>query len=163
MRKAYSIDEEGLYTFTDKVTSRDIVELAASIMEQRMERGATLTSPDETKRYLSLQIGTLEQEVFCCIFLDTGHRVISFERMFNGTIDGATVHPREVVKAALKWNAAAVILTHNHPSGRVEPSAADQALTRRLQEALSLVDVRLLDHIVVGGAETMSFAERGLL
>jgi DNA repair protein RadC len=97
------------------------------------------------------------------LFLDNRHRVISFDQMFTGTIDGASVHPREVVKRALQHNAAAVILTHNHPSGIAEPSRADISLTRRLTDSLALIDVRVLDHIVVGGVETVSFAERGLI
>ena len=102
-------------------------------------------------------------EVFAALFLDTRHRVICFEELFSGTIDGASVHPREVVRRALAHNAAAVILSHNHPSGVAEPSDADRRVTERLRDALSLVDVRVLDHIVVGDRETASFAERGWL
>jgi DNA repair protein RadC len=101
--------------------------------------------------------------VFCVLFLTNRHRVIAFEEMFRGTIDGATVHPREVVKQALRLNAAAVILAHNHPSGVSEPSRADEAITRRLRDALALVDIRVLDHLIVGGSEITSLAERGLL
>jgi DNA repair protein RadC len=101
--------------------------------------------------------------VFTCLFLDNRHRVIECEELFRGTIDGASVHPREVVKRALQLNAAALILAHNHPSGVAEPSQADQQLTRRLREALGLVDIRVLDHLVVGDGEAVSFAERGLL
>ena len=115
------------------------------------------------KKYLVTQFADLGHEVFACLFLDTRHRVIRYEEMFRGTIDGCSVHPREVVKAALTANAAAVILAHNHPSGMAEPSRADTQLTRRLTDALALVDVRVLDHMVVGGAETVSFAESGLL
>lgn len=163
MIKPYTIDRDGLYSFTDKVRPQDIIDLAAKIMDQQVSRGEHLTATDQTKRYLSLQIGRLEHEIFCCLFLDNRHRVISFDRMFTGTIDGASVYPREVVKAALKHNASAVIFAHNHPSGVSEPSPADHALTRRLQDALNLVDVRVLDHIVVGESEATSFAERGLV
>jgi len=104
----------------------------------------------------------LEHEVFCCCFLDNRHRVIAFEEMFRGTVDGTSVHPREVVKRALAHNAVALVLAHNHPSGVSDPSAADELITRRLKEALALVDIRLLDHIVVG-ADVSSMAERGLL
>jgi DNA repair protein RadC len=109
------------------------------------------------------QLAAREHEVFICIFLDNPHRVIAMDEMFRGTIDGASVHPREVVKCALQHNAAAVILAHNHPSGVPEPSRADISLTRRLSEALALIDVRVLDHFIVGGSELVSFAERGLI
>ena len=109
------------------------------------------------------QLAAREHEVFICIFLDNPHRVIAMDEMFRGTIDGASVHPREVVKCALQYNAAAVILAHNHPSGVPEPSKADISLTRRLTDALALIDVRVLDHFIVGGSELVSFAERGLI
>ena len=109
------------------------------------------------------QLAAREHEVFICIFLDNPHRVIAMDEMFRGTIDGASVHPREVVKCALQYNAAAVILAHNHPSGVPEPGRADTSLTRRLSEALELIDVRVLDHFIVGGSELVSFAARGLI
>jgi DNA repair protein RadC len=112
---------------------------------------------------LSLKLGTLDHEVFALIFLDKRHRVISYLEMFRGTIDGASVHPREVVKEVLKQNAAAVILAHPHPSGVAEPSQADEFITTRLKEALGLIDVRVLDHIIIAGADSTSMAERGLL
>ncbi len=101
--------------------------------------------------------------MFCCLFLDNRNRVISFDELFRGTIDGASVHPREVVKIALQRNAAAVILAHNHPSGVAEPSQADEIITRRLRDALGLVDIRILDHFVIGEGDCVSFAERGLI
>ena len=109
------------------------------------------------------KLGGLEREVFAAVFLDTRHRLIEYAELFQGTIDGAEVHPREVVRQALRCNAAAVLVAHNHPSGTVEPSAADRAVTARLKQALALVDVRLLDHVVVGGTETASMAARGLV
>jgi DNA repair protein RadC len=112
---------------------------------------------------LSLKLGTLERENFAVIFLDRRYRLISYQEMFQGTTDGASVHPREVVKEALKQNAAAVILAHPHPSGVVEPSQADELITTRLRDSLSSVDIRVLDHIIVAGGETTSLAERGLL
>jgi DNA repair protein RadC len=145
------------------------VELSASLelgrryLESRLRRSSVLQSPADTRRFLEARLKGLAQEVFACLFLDSRHRVICFEEMFHGTIDGASVHPREVVRRALSHNAAAVIITHNHPSGVAEPSRSDRALTRRLQEATALVDVRLLDHVVVGEGETVSFAERGWL
>jgi DNA repair protein RadC len=114
----YEIDPEGCYVFVRKAT---ILNLASNILETRMRRSETLQNPNEAKLYLSLQLGDLEREVFCCMFLDNRHRVIAFEKLFRRTIDGTSVHAREVVKAALKWNAAAVMFAHNHPSGVVDP------------------------------------------
>ena len=105
----------------------------------------------------------LEHELFCCLFLDNRHRVIKFDEMFRGTIDGTSVYPREVVKEALAVNAAAVILAHNHPSGVAEPSQADERITKRLKSALELVDIRLLDHLIIGDGEATSLASRGML
>ena len=116
-----------------------------------------------TREFLRARLRDLPHEVFCCVYLDNRHRVIAFEELFRGTIDGASVHPREVVKHALARNAAALILVHNHPSGLAEPSQADELITRRLKEALALVDIRVLDHLVVGDGVCESFAERGLL
>ena len=141
-----------------------VVKRALTILrEQLAEPGEILSDPEAVKRYLVLQLATREHEVFICIFLDNRHRVIAMDEMFRGTIDGASVHPREVVKCALQYNAAAVILAHNHPSGVPEPSRADISLTRRLSDALALVDVRVLDHFIVGGSDLVSFAERGLI
>lgn len=159
----YITDKEGNYIFLDKVSPSNIIALATYIIKRRFARGAFLTDPNATKRYLTLHLGHLEHEVFSCIFLDNRHRIISFDIMFYGTIDGASVHPREVVKKALAYNAAAVIFAHNHPSGIPEPSQADQSITQRLKSALSLVDIRVIDHIVVGESEPVSFAERGML
>jgi DNA repair protein RadC len=128
-----------------------------------LQRGDTLADPDTTRRFLQARLRGYPHEVFACLFLDNRHRVIKYEALFRGTIDGASVHPREVVKAALGHNAAAVILAHNHPSGVAEPSQADLHLTRRLREALGLVDIRVLDHLIIGDGEAISFAERGLL
>ena len=141
-----------------------VIEHALTILSSRLAQpGVCIDTPDKTRQYLSLQLSQKEHEVFCCLFLDNRHRVIGFGELFQGTIDGASVHPREVVKEALKRNAAAVIFSHNHPSGVSEPSRADIQLTRRLSDALALIDVRVLDHIVVGAGETTSFAERGLI
>ena len=120
-------------------------------------------NPRATRDYLRLQLAPRDHEVFAILFLDNRHRVIEFVPLFRGTIDGASVHPREVVKEALSRNAAAVILAHNHPSGVAEPSQADELITNRLRDALALVDVRVLDHFVVTGDAIVSFAERGLL
>ncbi|KPK41001.1 MAG: hypothetical protein AMJ69_00325 [Gammaproteobacteria bacterium SG8_47] len=126
-------------------------------------RGESLSSPDQAQRFLSARLGAYPYEVFAGLFLDARHRVLAWEELFRGSIDGASVHPREVVRRALHYNAAALILAHNHPSGVAEPSQADRAVTQRLQQALALVDVRVLDHIVVGHGQTVSFAARGLL
>ena len=142
-----------------------IIQSALNILEKQITYrtdSLALTSPEASKDYVKLQLARYEHEVFACLWLDNRNRVINFNKLFRGTIDGASVYPREVVKAALKHNAAAVIFAHNHPSGVAEPSQADEAITRRLKEALSLIDVRVLDHLVVG-SEVISFAERGLL
>ena len=156
-------DITGTYTALRELSSADILIMARELLSDQFCRGEAISSPKESADYLVSQLGPLEHEVFSVLFLDNRNRVISFDRMFAGTIDGASVHPREVVKRALQHNAAVVILSHNHPSGLPEPSRADISLTRRLVDALALVDVRVLDHIVVGGVETVSFAERGLL
>jgi DNA repair protein RadC len=142
-----------------------LIHQALSILDRRLRTtdDVFITNPEDTRTYLRLKLAEREAEVFCVLFLTNRHRVIAFAEMFRGTIDGASVHPREVVKAALRLNSAAVILAHNHPSGVAEPSRADEAITRRLKEALALVDVRVLDHLIVGGSEITSFAERGLL
>jgi DNA repair protein RadC len=128
-----------------------------------LKRGDAITSPEATRRYLAARLRAEQREVFACLFLDNRHRVLAYEPLFFGTVDGATVHPREVVKRTLALNAAAVILAHNHPSGVAEPSRADERITARLKEALALVDVRVLDHIIIGDGEMVSLAERGLL
>lgn len=140
-----------------------VLEMGRRHLSATMKEGDLLTSPDLVRNYLSAQLRHQLQEVFAVLFLDNQHRLIAYEEMFFGTIDGASVYPREVVKKALAKNAAAVILSHNHPSGIAEPSQADQRITRRLQDALQLVDVRVIDHMVVGDREVISFAERGLL
>ncbi len=140
-----------------------VLEMGRRHLSATMKEGDLLTSPHLVRNYLSAQLRHQAQEVFAVLFLDNQHRLIAYEEMFFGTIDGASVYPREVVKKALAKNAAAVILAHNHPSGIAEPSQADQHITRRLQDALQLVDVRVIDHMVVGDKEVVSFAERGLL
>ncbi len=140
-----------------------VLEIGRRYLEARLEREDALTSPQHTLRYLMTRLRHYPHEVFAALFLDNRHRVITYEELFRGTINGASVHPREVVKRALAHNAAALILAHNHPSGVAEPSAADRSLTRKLTEALSLVDIRVLDHIVIGDGEAYSFAEHGLM
>jgi DNA repair protein RadC len=139
------------------------VEIARRQLSETLRAGPSLASPKATRDYLSARLRDLEHEVFCCLYLDKRHRLIHCEELFRGTIDGASVHPREIVKLALQRNSAAVIIAHNHPSGVPEPSQADEFITQRVKEALALVDIRLLDHIIIGDGATVSLAERGLV
>lgn len=143
--------------------AEEVLAQARRVLSHRVRRGATMSSPQAEKDHLRLEIGVLEHEVFCVLFLDAQYRIIELKQMFRGTVTQTSVYPREVVKTALALNSAAVILAHNHPSGAAEPSRADEFLTQTLKTALALVDVRVLDHFVVGGAEVRSFAELGLL
>jgi DNA repair protein RadC len=139
------------------------VEIARRQLTETLRTGPSLASPRATRDFLLARLRDREHEVFCCLYLDNRHRLIHFEELFRGTIDGASVHPREVVKQALLWNSAAVIVAHNHPSGIPEPSQADEIITQRVKHALALVDIRLLDHIIVGDGASVSLAERGLI
>ncbi|NOS89916.1 MAG: DNA repair protein RadC [Methylococcaceae bacterium] len=140
-----------------------VLEMAKRHFKEILQRGSALTSPDMTRAYLSAQLRGYSYEVFACLFLDNQHRVIQLEELFRGTIDGASVYPREVVKQALFHNAAAVIFAHNHPSGIAEPSQADQHITEKLKQALALFDIRVLDHFIIGDGMPYSFAEHGLI
>ena len=144
-------------------TLRALPELARRYFAGSLPRGEAIRNPADTSGYLQARMRHLEHELFCCLFLDNRHRVIRFDEMFRGTIDGTSVYPREVVKEALAVNAAAVILAHNHPSGVAEPSQADERITKRLKSALDLVDIRLLDHLIIGDGEATSLAARGML
>lgn len=157
------IEVTGPHATVRELSPDEVIDLARNILAEKFCRNTTITSPADLKDYLIVQLGSREQEVFACMFLDTRHRVISFDILFYGTLNGTAVYPREVVKRALLYNAGAVILVHNHPSGVAEPSRADETLTSRLAESLKLIDVRVLDHVVVAGGEVVSFAERGLL
>lgn len=139
------------------------VELAKRHLHEQMRIGLPLASPQATHRYLQAQLRDRPYEVFCCMYLDSRHRLIAFEELFRGTVDCAHVHPREVLRQALLHNATALIVAHNHPSGVLEPSPADDFITRRLKDLLALMDVRLADHIIVGESRCYSFAEHGLL
>ncbi len=139
------------------------LELYRRYFEAGLRRGSVITRPDDMRRLLQAKLAGHQREVFACLFLDNRHRLLGFEELFYGTINAATVHPREIVKRALHFNAAAVIVAHNHPSGVAEPSRADATLTIRIKDALGLIDVRLLDHFVVGDGELVSLAERGLV
>ncbi|WP_295514435.1 DNA repair protein RadC [uncultured Pseudomonas sp.] len=140
-----------------------VLEMGRRHLAEGLRRDSALESPQQVRDYLKARLRHEPHEIFGCLFLDTRHRVLAFEALFHGTIDGASVYPRQVVKRALTHNAAAVILTHNHPSGVAEPSQADRLLTDRLKEALALVDVRVLDHFIVGDGEPLSMAEYGWL
>jgi len=136
---------------------------AVGILEARIRNTKAFTTPSDVKQFCQLQIAQEKDERFCCMFMDNQHRLIAFEKVFRGTVDSASVYPRVIVRRALELNAAAVIFTHNHPSGVPEPSQADISITKRLKDALALVDVRVLDHVVVGTCGTSSMAESGLL
>ena len=142
---------------------RALPELARRFYAESLPAGMAIRSPTDTERFLQSRMRHLDHELFCCLYLDNRHRVLRFDELFRGTIDGTSVYPREVVKEALAVNAAAVILAHNHPSGVAEPSQADERITRRLKSALELVDIRLLDHLVVGDGRATSLAARGIL
>ena len=140
-----------------------VLEMGSRHMGEALQRGELLTDPNATRRYLAARLRDRPYEVFAALFLDNRHRIIAFEELFRGTINGASVHPREVLRRCLSLNAAALIIAHNHPSGVAEPSAADRSLTDRLRETLAQIDVRLLDHIIIGDGATVSLAERGLI
>jgi DNA repair protein RadC len=139
------------------------MELVRRCLKEELHAGSALTSPGAVRDYLRLAIAAREHEVFVCLWLDAQHRVLSIEELFRGTLTQTSVYPREIVKSALRANAAAVIFAHNHPSGVAQPSQADELLTRNLKEALALVEVKVLDHFIVAGNQAISFAERGLL
>jgi len=140
-----------------------IPELARRYFSESLPSGETIRSPADTEVFMQARMRHLDHELFCCLFLDNRHRVLRFDELFRGTIDGTSVYPREVVKEALAVNAAAVILAHNHPSGVAEPSQADERITKRLKSALELVDIRLLDHLIIGDGKATSLARRGLI
>jgi DNA repair protein RadC len=140
-----------------------VLELARRALRERLDRGSALSSPQAVRDYLRLKLQDRPHEVFGVVFLDAQNRILAVEELFRGTLTQTSVYPREVVKRALAHNAAAAIFAHNHPSGVAEPSRSDEALTMALRQALALVDVKVLDHFVIGGGTAMSFAERGLL
>jgi len=145
-------------------SDQQTIQAALTLLESQLrEPGASFTSSHAARDWLRLQLASLEREEFTALFLDNQHRLIAHDTLFIGTINHTQVHPREVVKAALKHNAAAILVAHCHPSGLAEPSDADRRITQRLKQALDLVDIRLLDHLVVGGMDIVSFAERGWL
>ena len=140
-----------------------VLEIARRYLLENLQRDTVLSSPRATRDYLALQLTGLQREVFACLFVDAQNQLLAYEELFRGTLDGASVYPREVLKRVLYHNAAAVIFAHNHPSGIAEPSQADHRITERLKQSLGLIDVKVLDHVVVAGGDTVSFAERGWL
>ncbi len=142
--------------------AESLTDLALRVLAAKHEKGRTLENPEQTQAYLRLHLAERPNEVFVCLFLDSKHRLIAMEELFQGTIDGASVHPREVVRRAIQVNAAALIVAHNHPSGVAEPSQADVRITHRLRDALSLLDIRVLDHVVVATEGSVSLAARSL-
>ncbi|EBH1933575.1 DNA repair protein RadC [Salmonella enterica] len=153
-----------LFAVTLPLSAQQTIREALTLLERQLrEPGASFTSSHAVRDWMRLQLSTLEREEFVAIFLDNQHRLIVHETLFSGTINHTQVHPREVVKAGLKHNCPAVIVAHCHPSGLAEPGQADRQITERLRQALNLVDIRLLDHLVVGGMEIVSFAEKGWL
>ena len=136
---------------------------AQAIIERRFIRGRQLSSPHDVRQYFVSKLALLPHEVFSCLLLDNQHRILGYEELFRGTVNEVSIYPREVVKLALAYNAAAIIVVHNHPSGEPEPSQCDKTITQRLKSALELVDIKLLDHFIVGGTQTVSLAERGLV
>lgn len=156
-------DSKGNYKLTGKTTEHDVLAAAEGILRTKLERHGSIGNPSDASDFLRMRLGALLHEEFHILWLDNRHRILDCQKLFTGTVDGASVHPREVVRAALNINACAAVLAHNHPSGVAEPSAADRSITRELSEALRLVGVRILDHIVVGAGSCVSMAERGLL
>jgi DNA repair protein RadC len=148
---------------TRPASKEEIVKAARDVMSRKVRRGTSLSSPQLVQDFLTVKLGDLEHEIFCVMLLDKRLRLIEYVELFRGTIDGASVHPREVVKLALSKNAAAVVLAHPHPSGIAEPSQADELITSRLRDALGLVDIRIVDHLIVAGGSVVSFAQRGLI
>ena len=157
-----SFDEDSPVTVV-LCSEDELINHALSVLSGRHKKGQLLTKPEDTKEFLRIKLADEHNEVFGCIFLDNRHRIIGIEDLFFGTIDGASVHPRVIVQKALFCNAAAILAYHNHPSGVAEPSRSDEVITNRIKESLALVDIRLLDHFVVGVDECVSFAERGML
>ena len=167
MRRALSRSDDALERAgigaADRYRLRAAVELGLRFAQGAIDKGELLQNPGDAQAALEVRLRGRPYEVFACLFTNTRHRVVAYEEMFRGTVDGASVHPREVARRALELNASAVVAAHNHPSGVADPSRADRAITARLRDALALVDVRLVDHFVIGEGEVVSFVSRGWL
>jgi len=155
--------KDKFFTFDGPISEDELITMAKNAIAERILKSCVFSSPDTVRDFLILELSNKPMEVFYVLFLNSQHQLLGIEGMFNGTIDGAAVHPREVVRKSLEYNAAAVIFAHNHPSGHLEPSKSDVVITDRLKASLSLIDVRVLDHFIVGKDGVMSFAERGML
>lgn len=162
-KKGFVRTPEGMYRVRGLIGPEEIVNVASQILYQDLSDRESLTRPADAAKFLQVKLAGEKNELFGVLFMDNKHRVLEFEVLFRGTVDGAAVYPRVVVQRSLELNAAALILAHNHPSGHTDPSEADRAITRRLTDALALVDVRVLDHLVVSGSGFSSLAERGWL
>lgn len=156
-------DRQGNYKLTGSTTEADVLAAAEGILRAKLEREGSISNPTDASDFLRMRLGALAHEEFHILWLDNRHQILSCEKLFTGAIDGASVYPREIVRAALQINACAAILAHNHPSGNPEPSTADRTITRDISAALKLIGVRVLDHIVVGAGSTVSMAGRGLM
>ena len=156
-------DKNGKYTARGRLSEEQIIKAAKTLLARKFDRGRAFTSPEAIRVHLSMHYANYEHEVFGCIFLDNHHHILAHEELFKGTIDSASVYPREVVKKSLQHNAAAVVFVHNHPSGTAWPSTADKLITEKLKDALALIDIRVLDHFIVAGSKQYSFSERGIL
>jgi DNA repair protein RadC len=156
-------DSKGNYRLTGKTTEADVLAAAEGILRSKLERQGSISNPSDASDFIRARLGSLLHEEFHVLWLDNRHRILDCQKLFTGTIDGASIHPREVARAALNINAAAAILAHNHPSGVPEPSAADRAITAELSGSLKLLGVRILDHLVVSAGEVVSMAARGLM
>ena len=156
-------EKSGKYKARKPLSEAQIIKAAQAILKRKFHKGIAFTSPDAAGNYLTMKYSTYQHEVFLCMFLDNQHKLIKLEEMFKGTIDGASVYPREVVKKALLLNASALIFAHNHPSGACKPSHADKSITESLKNALDLVDIRVIDHFIIGGSGRYSFAEHGFI
>lgn len=156
-------EDGGLYTVSRPVSEKEIIRKAQALLRTRMLQSEVLSSPNATRSYLQMKLTPYDREVFAVVYMTSQHQVIRYEELFQGTIDGAAIYPRIVVKKALELNASAIIMAHNHPSGVAEPSSADRRITERITSALGLVDVRVLDHIICTVDASYSFAENGLI
>jgi DNA repair protein RadC len=156
----YVKDDDGVSL---EATTNEVMNGARRKLRRKFRKGKAIRSPSDTEEFMIAELATEPHEIFCCLYLSNRHHVIAFDRAFHGTIDGTSMYPRVIVKRALELNSAAVIFAHQHPSGIAEPSQADERITQRLKSALELVDIRVLDHLVIGGDTVVSLASRGLL
>jgi DNA repair protein RadC len=153
-------ESDGTYS---KAPDKLVIEVAVAAVHRAFKRGPSFQSPAQARRLLPALLGTMEYEVFCVAHLDQRHKLIQFEQLFRGAVDACSVHPRELVRSVMRWNSAAIVLVHNHPSGESAPSQADELITRRIKDAMAMIDVRVVDHLIVGSGDVYSMAEHGLM